>query len=301
MMIFLVITAMTVLSVMALFNVAPLNVTLPNVAQPNFSRLNAKASLFGFAKSAAFPDTVQAVAGKHESKQVKTAMATTNKLDQLSDFLRDLPEENSEAMLIEELDGFLAGVLVCPEMIPPSTWMPHVWSHKGDGSHKPVYQSIERAQKILDLIMHHYNSIARNLLPGTKEGYEPVTSFIEATGEEFCMVWAAGFERALNLVPSSWLSIIKSGDSDAVAALKSLRTLVAISNGESTLPDEEQSRFLEAAPDAISEWIEILSDWRLQHHALAPVTAQTAFRDTGRNAPCPCGSGRKYKKCHGAN
>jgi preprotein translocase subunit SecA len=20
----------------------------------------------------------------------------------------------------------------------------------------------------------------------------------------------------------------------------------------------------------------------------------------GRNAPCPCGSGRKYKKCHGA-
>ncbi|MEE2609570.1 MAG: SEC-C metal-binding domain-containing protein [Acidobacteriota bacterium] len=20
----------------------------------------------------------------------------------------------------------------------------------------------------------------------------------------------------------------------------------------------------------------------------------------GRNAPCPCGSGKKYKKCHGA-
>lgn len=285
-MIFLVITAMAALSVMALSNI---------------SRLNAEAALFGFAKSAAFPDAVQAAAGKHASTQVKTAMATKNKLDQLSDFLRDLPEENSEAMLIEELDGFLAGVLVCPEMIPPSRWMPHVWSHKGDGSHKPVYQSIEHAQKILDLIMHHYNSIARNLLPGTKEGYEPVISFIEATGEEFCMVWAAGFERALNLVPGSWLPIIESGDPDAVDALKSLRTLVAISNGESTLPEEEQSRFLDEAPDAIGEWIEILSDWRLQHHALAPVTAQTAFRDVGRNDPCPCGSGRKYKKCHGAN
>ncbi|WP_211159649.1 SEC-C metal-binding domain-containing protein [Aromatoleum buckelii] len=22
---------------------------------------------------------------------------------------------------------------------------------------------------------------------------------------------------------------------------------------------------------------------------------------TGRNDPCPCGSGRKYKKCHGAS
>ncbi|MDO8987478.1 MAG: SEC-C metal-binding domain-containing protein, partial [Coriobacteriia bacterium] len=25
------------------------------------------------------------------------------------------------------------------------------------------------------------------------------------------------------------------------------------------------------------------------------------FADVGRNDPCPCGSGKKYKKCHGAN
>jgi preprotein translocase subunit SecA len=25
------------------------------------------------------------------------------------------------------------------------------------------------------------------------------------------------------------------------------------------------------------------------------------FADVGRNDPCPCGSGLKYKKCHGAN
>ena len=25
------------------------------------------------------------------------------------------------------------------------------------------------------------------------------------------------------------------------------------------------------------------------------------FADAGRNDPCPCGSGKKYKKCHGAN
>ena len=24
------------------------------------------------------------------------------------------------------------------------------------------------------------------------------------------------------------------------------------------------------------------------------------FATTGRNDPCPCGSGKKYKKCHGA-
>jgi preprotein translocase subunit SecA len=28
--------------------------------------------------------------------------------------------------------------------------------------------------------------------------------------------------------------------------------------------------------------------------------ATAAFPEVGRNDPCPCGSGRKYKKCHGA-
>jgi preprotein translocase subunit SecA len=31
----------------------------------------------------------------------------------------------------------------------------------------------------------------------------------------------------------------------------------------------------------------------------ATVTAAPANRKVGRNAPCPCGSGKKYKKCHG--
>ena len=31
----------------------------------------------------------------------------------------------------------------------------------------------------------------------------------------------------------------------------------------------------------------------------APAPAPTA--KVGRNDPCPCGSGKKYKKCHGAS
>ena len=35
----------------------------------------------------------------------------------------------------------------------------------------------------------------------------------------------------------------------------------------------------------------------------APVAVKTIVREAprvGRNDPCPCGSGKKYKKCHGA-
>jgi preprotein translocase subunit SecA len=28
--------------------------------------------------------------------------------------------------------------------------------------------------------------------------------------------------------------------------------------------------------------------------------ANAAFANIGRNDPCPCGSGKKYKRCHGA-
>ncbi|MGC4098136.1 MAG: preprotein translocase subunit SecA [Nitrospira sp.] len=34
--------------------------------------------------------------------------------------------------------------------------------------------------------------------------------------------------------------------------------------------------------------------------AAAPAPAQRAENKVGRNDPCPCGSGKKYKKCHGA-
>ena len=34
----------------------------------------------------------------------------------------------------------------------------------------------------------------------------------------------------------------------------------------------------------------------------APVAVQqrVVYEKVGRNDPCPCGSGKKYKKCHGA-
>ena len=37
------------------------------------------------------------------------------------------------------------------------------------------------------------------------------------------------------------------------------------------------------------------------HHHHAETPARNPMRDVGRNDPCPCGSGAKFKKCHGAN
>lgn len=36
-----------------------------------------------------------------------------------------------------------------------------------------------------------------------------------------------------------------------------------------------------------------------EHHHPSTVPVRNPLRDVGRNDPCPCGSGKKFKKCHG--
>jgi SEC-C motif-containing protein len=40
--------------------------------------------------------------------------------------------------------------------------------------------------------------------------------------------------------------------------------------------------------------------WLYEEGAVVPRTVVRAFPKVGRNDPCPCGSGKKYKHCHGA-
>jgi uncharacterized protein YecA (UPF0149 family) len=62
-----------------------------------------------------------------------------------------------------------------------------------------------------------------------------------------------------------------------------------------------------ASPGQIGPWIVTLYEWRLANCAPAPdvPTQHSSFAapssKVGRNDPCPCGSGKKYKKRCGLN
>ena len=47
---------------------------------------------------------------------------------------------------------------------------------------------------------------------------------------------------------------------------------------------------------------DLLSEGRAPAELPAVLAERDAarFADVGRNDPCPCGSGRKHKRCHGA-
>jgi uncharacterized protein len=51
-------------------------------------------------------------------------------LEALDQQLLDQPE----AMLVSQLDGFLTGIVVSPDLITPGRWIPLIWAgDEGDG------------------------------------------------------------------------------------------------------------------------------------------------------------------------
>jgi uncharacterized protein len=48
----------------------------------------------------------------------------SNRLKLLEKLLADL--ESDEAMLLTQLDGFLAGIIICPDLILPGEWLPMI-------------------------------------------------------------------------------------------------------------------------------------------------------------------------------
>jgi uncharacterized protein len=80
---------------------------------------------------------------------------TTRDLKRLDAFLCNLDDD---AMMLSTLDGFLSGVIVCPELILPGEWLPENWGDEGPG-----FADEREANEILALIMERYNEIAHDL------------------------------------------------------------------------------------------------------------------------------------------
>lgn len=207
---------------------------------------------------------------------------TVADLDRLEAYLRDCGDD---AMLLSELDGYLAGIVVCPETIMPSEWMPEIWG----AGHQ--FQTPEQAQELLPILMALYNDIARAI--GRGGAYVPRLE-ADSDGSPLWELWATGFGRALDLRPWAWSMFddFEEGDPEATPFIL-LNTLadVAIETGGSDLHPDLRTLLQEHAESIIGSSVESLNQSRL--HALE---AERPAK-VGRNDPCPCGSGKKYKKC----
>ena len=224
----------------------------------------------------------------------------------LSRRLKQLDEEllalGEETMLLEELDGFIAGLLVCPDLIKPGEWLPIIWN-RDSADQQPAFDNLDHVNRVLGLVMEHYNSVARTLME-RPDRYSPLFSVDTRNGDILWELWIEGFETAVELRPEAWQKLLNA-DADTAAAMRGMMAFADVVCRDRHLPRKELDTINATAPDNIARWVVTLNDWRLANYQPMQVidsrTSSASTKKVGRNDPCPCGSGKKYKKCCGLN
>jgi uncharacterized protein len=217
---------------------------------------------------------------------------------------RELLELVDDAMLLEELDGFIAGIVCCPDLIQPGDWLPVVWG-RADDDNAPVFETVEHANKVITLVMGHYNHVAVTLSK-TPDRYLPLFAEDDRNGEILWEIWIEGFEKAMQLRPTAWLPLLEA-DAEISDAVRGLLTLTEVARRDEGISKVRRDELQEIAHELIGPWVIAINEWRMENYSAvaakgsAPPASHTPFGRVGRNDPCPCGSGKKYKKCCGLN
>lgn len=230
-------------------------------------------------------------------------MHTQAQIDTLTALLGDV-DVMPDAMCVSELDGYVAGLMLCPEMISPSKWLPEVWGLDA----APEFRRQKHAEDVISAVMQHYNRVAECLASG-QDPYSILLEYGHRGEIAFWQFWIAGFEQAMRLNPEAWNAYLDCGDRQAETGFAILASLIDIETLESDLPEKKQAEMAQAAPELIPMAVTAMNAWLKQQTVFPgarpdglPLAANSnampaQSRKTGRNDPCPCGSGKKFKKC----
>ena len=150
-------------------------------------------------------------------------------------------------------------------------------------------------------MLRYYNDVLASM--GSEEdGWEPFCYAADgpdspALGDE----WVAGFEQGVELWPAEWTAGLDSQDAAVAEGL--LAHVFKPWGGEdaANATAEVRLEWLEASAQGARGLYALWREVGLPEPQLAPVEiAQGSTGGPGRNETCPCGSGKKYKKCCGA-
>lgn len=209
--------------------------------------------------------------------------------------------DNKHPMNLEQLDGFLAALICGPDLVPPSEYLPQICGD--DMLLRDTIDAKSVFQEFLSLIMRHWNNIAYTLRSG--DVFLPIL-LDDESGIARANEWAKGFLQAMELRKADWAALL--GDEDHGGWLVPIFALAHEND-----PDPEMRPYDKLiSPEAREKLIvgvaaSVMGIYR--HFAAQRMVQSQMFDETttfrrgspkiGRNDPCPCGSGKKYKHCCG--
>jgi uncharacterized protein len=208
--------------------------------------------------------------------------------------------DNKQPMNLEQLDGFLAALICGPETVRPSEYLPVICG--SDMVFGDSFGSQSGLQDFLSLIMRHWNGIADALHSG--DVFLPLL-LEDENGISYANDWAKGFLRGMELRRTDWAILLDDekhgGWLVPIFALAhendpdpEMRPYIAIGA-------EEREKLIVGAAAGVTGIYRYFEARRLVERQ--PLDNATTFRrrepKIGRNDPCPCGSGKKFKQCCG--
>jgi uncharacterized protein len=219
---------------------------------------------------------------------------TSDQLDWLGEILLKRIDEDAvtegldEGILdISELDGFLTAIVSGPAVLLPSRWLPAMW-----GDFEPIWNSMDEAQKFMSLLMQHSNSVA-GILMEHPEDFEPIFYERKLKTRTVTIVdeWCEGYMRGVRLAAEEW----RMGGQEIVHLLAPIRAFTEETNWHAHTLDDE--REVERLRDSIAPNARAIHAKWLAERSGPALPARRTLPRVGRNDPCPCGSGKKYKRC----
>lgn len=205
-----------------------------------------------------------------------------DEFDQLADFLEGRSPFDADGLL-----GVLNAVAVAPSLLPPSAWL-HVVLPNGLGD----LGATEAAEFVGLLFRLHADVVdalehQQAVMPGPEELAE-CKSFAAgyAAGAEIDAEWIGNEDRWTFAAPMAYLG----GRLDLV----SQKTVEDIQLNFTPDPEQILCRQMVALIRATSESFEEVR--KSSRSQMIPPPSAGSSR-VGRNAPCPCGSGKKFKRC----
>jgi uncharacterized protein len=219
------------------------------------------------------------------------AEADYDRLDALLDALG-----NGDAMIVEELDGFLVALACGAEEVPPEEYLPEILGLPDDAE-GPGNAPAE----LLELVERHRAQVEAAL---AAQAFAPVLAYDEH-GQPDGVAWAVGFLRGVEMRPEGWEAMLEEDEfADALDAVESLAATLDDDAPAATrkLGRRERDALIDQMIADVADIHEFFRPFRKAGTTPQAMRVEIVRREgpkVGRNDPCPCGSGKKYKLCCG--
>lgn len=216
-----------------------------------------------------------------EFKQLETALAS--------------PVFKGKALSLDRLQGFLCAVASSPDAILPSQWLPDVIGGR------PDFESMEQAQEIMGLLMRFYNDVTNTLFDG-----QPLKLILKPRSasdpQADYQSWCEGYILGWALSTQEWLrpgnEVLKKLTFPILFLSGAFRD-DAQSKGKTYIADEDDLKMQQECAGALPGAVAAIYNFFLSRRKAGPAPIKRETPKLGRNDPCPCGSGKKFKQCCG--